>query len=76
MSLLVVTSPHAHGPLTTSQVMKTVLLATLPGLAVLTYYFGPGTLMNVLLRLFDVESGRILIDGQESRQRNVQQLGE
>jgi electron transport complex protein RnfD len=49
MSLLVVTSPHAHGPLTTSRVMRSVLLATLPGIAVLTWYFGAGVLVNVVL---------------------------
>lgn len=48
MSLLVVTSPHAHGPMSTSSVMRTVLLATLPGIAVLTYYFGAGVIINVL----------------------------
>ena len=48
MSLLVVTSPHAHGPMSTPRIMRTVLLATLPGLAALTWYFGPGTLVNVL----------------------------
>ena len=30
MSFLRITSPHGHGPLTTAQVMQTVLLATLP----------------------------------------------
>ncbi|MEM1403311.1 MAG: electron transport complex subunit RsxD [Pseudomonadota bacterium] len=49
MSLLVVTSPHAHGNLSTAKVMRTVLLATIPGVAVLTYYFGPGTLINLVL---------------------------
>ena len=49
MSLLVVTSPHAHGNLSTAKVMQTVLLATIPGVAVLTYYFGPGTLINLVL---------------------------
>lgn len=48
MSLLVVTSPHAHGNLSTSQVMRMVLLATLPGVAALTYYFGPGVLVNIV----------------------------
>jgi electron transport complex protein RnfD len=41
MSLLVVSSPHAHGPMSTASVMRTVLLATLPGVAALLYYFGP-----------------------------------
>lgn len=48
MSLLVVTSPHAHGPLSTPRVMRTVLLATIPGIIALTWYFGPGTLVNVI----------------------------
>lgn len=49
MSLLVVTSPHAHGPLSTAQVMRTVLYATVPGVAALVYYFGPGVLLNLVL---------------------------
>lgn len=49
MSLLVVTSPHAHGPLGTAQVMRTVILATLPGVAALVYYFGAGVLLNLAI---------------------------
>lgn len=48
MSFLRITSPHGHGPLNTTQVMQTVLVATLPGVAALTWFFGPGTLLNVL----------------------------
>jgi len=48
MSLLRVTSPHAHSPLSTPKVMQTVLLATVPGLIVLTYFFGFGILVNVI----------------------------
>lgn len=33
--------------MTTTQVMQTVLLATLPGVAALTWFFGPGTLVNI-----------------------------
>ena len=47
MSFLRITSPHGHGPMTTTQVMQTVLLATLPGVAALTWFFGPGTLVNI-----------------------------
>ena len=47
MSLMRVTSPHAHGPLTTATVMRTVLLATLPGVIALTHFFGFGTLVNI-----------------------------
>lgn len=48
MALLRITSPHAHNPQTTTKVMQQVLLATLPGLLVLTQFFGFGTLVNVL----------------------------
>lgn len=47
MSVLSVTSPHTHRPLSTSQVMLQVALATLPGLAALTYFFGWGTIVNI-----------------------------
>ncbi len=33
--------------MTTTQVMQMVLLATLPGVAALTWFFGPGTLINI-----------------------------
>ncbi|MEM1111354.1 MAG: electron transport complex subunit RsxD [Pseudomonadota bacterium] len=48
MALMRITSPHAHGPLTTTAVMQRVLLATLPGVVVLTHFFGFGTLVNVM----------------------------
>ena len=47
MALMRVTSPHAHGPLSTEKVMQTVLLATVPGVAALTWFFGFGTLVNI-----------------------------
>lgn len=49
MAFIRVTSPHTRSANTTSGVMQQVLLATLPGLAALTAFFGPGTLLNVLL---------------------------
>lgn len=48
MALLRITSPHAHGPNSTSRVMQSVLLATVPGIIVLTHFFGFGTLVNIL----------------------------
>lgn len=49
MSLMHVSSPHVHKPVTSvEQVMKQVLLATIPGVAVLTWFFGPGTLVNII----------------------------
>jgi len=49
MALLNVTSPHAHGPLSTATVMQLVILATLPGIAVLAYTFGLGVLINIVI---------------------------
>ncbi|MBB3047720.1 electron transport complex protein RnfD [Litorivivens lipolytica] len=48
MALITVSSPHAHGPMSTATVMRLVLLATLPGVFALTYFFGFGTLTNIL----------------------------
>lgn len=48
MALLKVTSPHAHGPASTSSVMQQVILATIPGVFALTYFFGFGILINML----------------------------
>jgi len=49
MALLNITSPHAHGPLSTSQVMRLVLYATLPGAFTLAYFFGVGVFFNLLI---------------------------
>ena len=48
MALMRLTSPHAHGPMSTQRVMQSVLLATIPGVIVLTHFFGFGTLVNSL----------------------------
>ena len=48
MALMRITSPHAHGPMSTSTVMLNVLLATIPGIVVLTHFFGFGTIVNIL----------------------------
>ena len=47
MALVRITSPHAHGPMSTSRVMLSVLLATVPGIIVLTHFFGFGTIVNI-----------------------------
>lgn len=47
MAFLKITSPHAHGPMQTSTVMQLVILATLPGIAALTWFFGWGTVVNI-----------------------------
>ncbi|WP_372597570.1 RnfABCDGE type electron transport complex subunit D, partial [Amphritea sp.] len=48
MALIRITSPHAHRAGSTGNVMLTVLIATLPGLAAMTFFFGWGTLIQVL----------------------------
>lgn len=48
MGLLTLTSPHTHGTNSTANVMRLVILATLPGLAALTWFFGWGNLINVI----------------------------
>lgn len=49
MAFIRVSSPHTHSANTTAGVMKHVLLATVPGIAALTVYFGIGTLLNIVL---------------------------
>jgi len=44
-----ITSPHAHGGNTTSRIMLLVILATVPGIIALTYFFGWGNLINIAL---------------------------
>ena len=47
-----ITSPHAHGGNTTSRIMLLVILATVPGIIALTYFFGWGNLINIALACF------------------------
>jgi len=49
MALLNITSPHTHGPLTTSQIMRLVIYALLPGVFTLAYFFGVGVFLNILI---------------------------
>ena len=49
MAFLRASSPHTRNANTTHRVMRDVALATLPGAAVLTYFFGLGTLSNIVL---------------------------
>lgn len=42
-------APHAHSGLTTGAVMHRVLVAALPGVAAMVWYFGPGTLIQIAL---------------------------
>lgn len=48
MAFKQITSPHAHIARSTSDIMLHVILACIPGLIALTYFFGPGTFLNVI----------------------------
>lgn len=48
MAFLKVTSPHTHKKIDTGGVMRQVLLATAPGIIALTWFFGWGTLINIV----------------------------
>ncbi len=48
MAFLRVTSPHAHTVQDTASVMRLVLYATIPGIIALTWFFGFGTLVNIV----------------------------
>jgi len=52
MAFMKITSPHAHSPGSTGNVMQQVMLACIPGLIALSYFFGPGTLINVVMACF------------------------
>ena len=52
MALVNLSSPHHHSLNKTSRLMVWVLLATLPGLAVQSYFYGYGTLINLLWASF------------------------
>lgn len=47
MSLIRMSSPHVYKSNTTANVMRLVLLATLPGIIALTFFFGWGTLIQI-----------------------------
>ncbi len=48
MALINLSSPHHHSFNKTSRLMAWVLLATLPGLGVQSYFYGYGTLINLI----------------------------
>src|SRR5690606_28842593 len=49
MAMAPISPPHAMGSNRTRTIMLQVLGATLPGVALLTWFFGWGTLINILL---------------------------
>ncbi len=49
MAFFKTTSPHAHAVMNTGGLMRWVLGAMLPGIIALTYFFGWGSLINIVL---------------------------
>ncbi len=54
-------SPHTLHSLTTAQVMRQVMLACLPGIAALSFFFGPGVLINILLACLSCVAAEALV---------------
>jgi len=61
MAFKQITSPHAHAAQNTGKVMQLVLWATLPGLLALTYHFGWGSLINVVIATATAVAAEALI---------------
>ncbi|MEZ8824925.1 electron transport complex subunit RsxD [Vibrio amylolyticus] len=51
MAFFIASSPHAHSKRSTTDLMKWVMLASLPGLAAQSYFFGWGTLIQLAMAL-------------------------
>lgn len=51
MALLNITSPHTHRALSTSKLMRYVIIATLPGIFTLAYFFGVGIFFNLFIAI-------------------------
>ncbi|SDH64996.1 electron transport complex protein RnfD [Vibrio xiamenensis] len=51
MAFFIASSPHAHNRRSTADLMKWVALAALPGLATQTYFFGWGTIIQLLFAI-------------------------
>src|SRR5690606_41216259 len=49
MTLPRITSPHTKGANRTQRVMLLVIAATVPGILTLSYFFGIGPLLNIVL---------------------------
>jgi len=54
-------SPHMVAPLDTAGLMKLALLATIPGVIALTYHFGWGTVINIVIACITAIAGEAAI---------------
>ncbi|MCP3940565.1 MAG: electron transport complex subunit RsxD, partial [Desulfobacteraceae bacterium] len=51
MAFFIASSPHAHSRRSTPDLMKWVAIAALPGLLAQTYFFGWGTIIQLVLAI-------------------------
>ena len=49
MALIKISSPHVQRPIRTADIMRLVIIATLGGLVAMTFFFGWGTLINLVI---------------------------
>ena len=61
MAFKQVSSPHSHARQKTSEIMQLVVLATVPGMLVLTYQFGWGLLINLVIAILSAIFAETLI---------------
>lgn len=51
MAFINLSSPHVQRPTKTADIMRLVIIATIPGLIAMTFFFGWGTLINTVLAI-------------------------
>ena len=51
MAFIKISSPHVARPTKTADIMRLVIIATVPGLIAMTFFFGWGTLINIVLAI-------------------------
>lgn len=72
MKLTLKSSPHHHNRRDTGQVMRFVIYACIPGIIAQTYFFGFGTLIQVLLAMSTALITEIII--LELRKKNTERV--
>jgi len=61
MSLPKLSSPFLHSGASVTQIMLQVLAALVPGLAVISWYFGPGPLLNIIVAMIFALLGEAMV---------------
>ncbi len=61
MAFFITSSPHAHNDKSTKVIMQMVALATIPGIITQTYFFGWGTLLQVIIAIITAVLAEALV---------------